>query len=253
MLLVIDIGNTRTKWTYTDDNGQLSAMQTCLNGDIAKANFLIAPVKKAQIKKVLIANVAGEKIAQQITQLLAPLPVHFVQAQAQACGLTNRYLPTLGADRWAALVAAWHINKCTTLVVDAGTAITMDGLVYSKLDASSKDNGLFLGGTIMPGLRLMQQSLLYSTAQLDVAGGMKIDFPTNTSDAIETGCLNAVIGAIHVMLNRLEAQSGTQASVIISGGDADKIANATMAQLKRVMIIQNLVLQGLVLLESEHA
>jgi type III pantothenate kinase len=227
-LLVIDIGNTRTKWAFADDAGELSATEICLNSNIDKAHFITK-----QVSKVLISNVAGEAIVQQITQILSPLPVHLIAAKAQACGVTNQYENTLGADRWAAIVAAWQLTKHATVVV----------------------NAVFIGGTIQPGLQLMHAALSQNTAQLNVQEGRFAEYPQNTPDAIEAGCLNAAVGAIHLMLKRLEKHSGWLPKLIISGGDAHKIAQALNPQglnlgAKQV-IIENLVLRGLVLLEKE--
>ena len=246
MLLVIDSGNSRTKWALADDSGKLSPMEICLNANIAKANF-----PTAQAQSAVIANVAGEVMAQQLTQLLQPLELHFISASGQACGVKNSYQSTLGADRWAALVAAWRNTKHATVVVNAGTAITIDCI--------GKD-GAFLGGTIMPGLRLMHESLRNNTAQLRVdeaaASNFDADFPANTQEGIETGCLNAVAGAIHLMQKRLEKHSGWLPKLILSGGDAHKIAKSLNTPIlnmgtKQVIITENLVLQGLVLLSKE--
>ena len=245
MLLVIDVGNTRTKWALADDAGRLQESEVCLNTDIAQARFPIA-----RVTKVLIANVAGEGLAQQLSQLLSPLPVHFVTTKPQACGVKNAYAANLGVDRWAALVAAWHRTKHATVVVNAGTAITIDALA----------EGVFLGGTIMPGLRLLRASLGQNAAllksQLNVGEGTYAEFPINTLDAIETGCLNAVVGAIHLMQKRLEKRSGWLPKLVMTGGDARHIAQALNVQAantgtKQVIIIENLVLQGLVLLAKE--
>ena len=246
MLLVIDSGNTRTKWALADDSGKLSPMEICLNANIAKANF-----PTAQAQSAAIANVAGEAMAQQLTQLLQPLALHFISASGQACGVKNSYQSTLGADRWAALVAAWHNTKHATVVVNAGTAITIDCI---------GKNGAFLGGTIMPGLRLMHESLRNNTAQLRVdaaaASNFDADFPANTQEGIETGCMNAVAGAIHLMQKRLEKHSGWLPKLILSGGDAHKIAKSLNTPIlnmgtKQVIITENLVLQGLVLLSKD--
>ena len=246
MQLVIDIGNTRTKWALADASGKLSPTEICLNANIANANFPIA-----QAKFVVIANVAGEVMAQQLNELLRPLEPHFISASAQACGVKNNYQNALGADRWAALVAAWRNTKHATVVVNAGTAITIDCI--------GKD-GAFLGGTIMPGLHLMHESLSKNTAQLSMddysVNDFDADFPTNTQEGIQTGCLNAVAGAIFLMQKRLEKHSGWLPKLIISGGDAANIAKALNTPIlnistKQVIIIENLVLQGLVLLFEE--
>jgi type III pantothenate kinase len=238
MLLVIDIGNTRTKWALADDSGKLHDAHACLNADIAASGLALAA---KQATKVIAANVAGDEIAQQVSKILQPLAMNFTKVSAQAGGVTNGYAePTqLGIDRWAALIAAWHLNQHPSLVVNAGTAITMDAL---------DSKGTFFGGTIMPGLRLMQQSLTQNTAQLNMGAGALENFPTNTQDAIENGGLNAVCGAISIMLKRLEKHSGWLPKLILSGGDADKIAEALKLNAKQVIMTENIVLQGLVLL-----
>jgi type III pantothenate kinase len=241
MLLVIDIGNTRTKWALADDAGKLKEAQVCLNIDIATSTLARAAT---QASKAIVANVAGDDMAQKIAKILQPLALDFATVSTQACGVSNGYAqPTqLGIDRWAALVAAWHINKHPSLVVTAGTAITMDAL---------DSKGVFFGGTIMPGLRLMQVALAGNTAQLNVAEGNAADFATNTQDAIESGGLNAVCGAITIMLKRLEKHSGWLPKLILSGGDANKIIEALKLNAKQVIMTENIVLQGLVLLEKD--
>ena len=238
MLLVIDIGNSRTKWALAGDDGTLTEFEVCLNANLATSN-LSAAAQKAD--SVLIANVAGEAMAQQITPLLKPLTVNFLTASEQACGVKNGYAETakLGADRWAALVAAWQRTKHATVVVNAGTAITIDVL---------DEKGSFLGGSIMPGLRLMHESLSGNAAQLTLGEGISKNFPNNTQDAMATGSLNAVAGAIGIMLKRLEKQCGWLPKLILSGGDASRIADALKLNLKQVIMMENLVLQGLVLL-----
>ena len=241
MLLVIDSGNTRTKWALASDDGSLSAFEVCMNATIATSNLSRAAQKA---DRALIANVAGEAMAQHITQLLTPLKANFVIASPQACGVKNGYAEPakLGADRWAALLAAWQHTKHATVVVNAGTAITIDAL---------DEKGKFLGGSIMPGLRLLHESLSHNAAQLTIGEGISHQFPNNTQDAIATGSLNAVAGAISIMLKRLEKHSSWLPKLILSGGDANKIADALKLNLKQVIITENLVLQGLVLLEKE--
>jgi type III pantothenate kinase len=220
-------------------NGQLSAVESCLNAEIANAVF---PITEAQT--TCIANVAGREMAERVTVKLTPLQANFLIVDKSAHGLTNHYAPTLGADRWAAVVAAWHRYHQAILVVNAGTAITLDAI---------SQNGEFLGGSIMPGLYLMRASLTNNTTLLKVEEGDWQAFPTNTSDAIQSGMLNAVVGAIKLTRKRLEKYSQNPPLLLLSGGDAEIIAKALALQIsnldkKQVIITQNLVLQGLALL-----
>lgn len=247
MLMVIDIGNTRIKWSQVKEGGRLDTMQAVMHGDIASS-----PLKKSLMTadKVIIANVAENGIALQLTKMT---PEHgeviFAVVQAEACGVTNRYSQhNLGIDRWAAVIAAWHHYKQPTIVINAGTAITIDAL--SQEIGTKK--ATYLGGSIMPGLQLMYNSLAASTERLPLESTGKFSvFPDDTQDAIHSGCINAIVGAVVLQLKQLEKHCTFLPKVVISGGDAVKIAEALSKQMKRVAVVDDLVLQGLVLLEKE--
>ncbi len=259
MILLIDVGNTRTKWAlaanadFAHENqlNALSDLGVCINAELVLSELKLT-AKKAS--RVVVANVAGEQMAQQLQQLLLPLAIHFIRPTLKACGVTNAYVEPekLGVDRFAALIAAWHLTKQSCIVVNAGTAITIDAL---------NDQGVFLGGTIMPGLHLMRAALDNNTANLGLNVGEYVSLPNNTKDAIETGCINAAVGAIMLMLNNMQLKHGEKLQVILSGGDASRLLIALNQLEKKVIIAPyfetqlapNLVLQGLLLLERERA
>ena len=81
-------------------------------------------------------------------------------------------------------------------MVNVGTAVTIDALTA---------RGEFLGGLILPGLELMANSLCAGTAGLPLRPGRFEAFPTNTADAIHSGALQAVCGAIDRMERALGA------------------------------------------------
>lgn len=249
MLMVIDAGNTRTKWATVQGDGSLSAMQVSSNTSLNKSTLKKMLV---QADKVIIANVAGVVVEQQLNEMM---PNHaktfYITAQPEACDVSTRYDKSelLGVDRWAAVIAAWHMNKQPSIVVNAGTAITIDALAKDKVTKK----GIHLGGSIMPGLQLMQDALRNNAAQLVSSSvGIMTLFPTNTQDAISTGCMNAVIGAVVLQMKQLEKHCAFLPKVVISGGDAVKIAEALNPLLNRVIVEDSLVLQGLAFLEKEY-
>lgn len=248
MLILIDTGNTRTKWAQMQADGRLTATNVAMNATLEDS-----PLKKTLLDadKVVIANVAGQAIAQKLSQMVPEsATVIFAVVSAEACDVVNDYhIDDLGIDRWTAVLAAWQMNHQPTIVINAGTAIT--------IDAIARDNrakkGVYMGGMIMPGLQLMHESLKQNTDQLDVrSAGNLVDFPHKTEDAIATGCMNAIVGAVVLQLKKLEKHCAFLPKVVISGGDAGKIAEALKLQLKRVIIAENLVLQGLGLIEKEN-
>ena len=158
--------------------------------------------------------------------------IDWLRSAKELCGVKNAYeIPDkLGADRFAALIGARQCCKSDCVVICAGTATTID-----YLDA----HGVFRGGVILPGLRLMEESLYIRTAGLPLADGIFQAEPKNTGDAIKTGCVSAQIGAIKERLKRVP----NNAQIILTGG----AANAISAHLELPHIInERLILEGLV-------
>ncbi|MSP99111.1 MAG: type III pantothenate kinase [Methylotenera sp.] len=244
--LAIDIGNTRSKWALFDASGTMLKHGACLNTALTT---LILP----KASRVLVSNVAGNIIKAQLETLLMDYSqINWLITPSAACDVINRYtLPSsLGSDRWAALIAAWHIKQTPCVVVNAGTAVTIDALTSNNHQAA------FIGGLILPGLNLMQQSLGQATAQLPVAASWlaegastprhKVVFPKDTADALYTGALQAITGAIASMSHALHGECKQLPAIIISGGNAQQIKDSLMGEMiEQALIVDNLVLHGL--------
>lgn len=257
-LLAIDAGNTRTKWALFNGAGDLLSQGVCANADLASVEFL---PKNTACKCVIISNVAGAEVAEFLTEKCQALSLTITWAKASslACGVKNNYdnSSQLGTDRWAALIAAWSVYQTPCVVVNLGTAVTIDAL------APNNNGAEFLGGLILPGLKLLQQTLVNGTR--DIANGVASklgsiqSFPTNTADAVQTGACLAIVGAIAEMVEKLQTHigGGVQAMIVLSGGDARLLMPLVAAKfntdaVKRVFVHDNLVLQGLYLLEREQ-
>ncbi len=109
------------------------------------------------------------------------------------------------------------------------------------VDALSAD-GVFLGGVIVPGLDLMRASLDAGTAQLRLAQGAFYYFPDNTADAIMSGAINALTGAIERMRGYMEETGQGSPLVVLSGGAAALLQPRLNTSVEWV---DNLVLEGL--------
>jgi type III pantothenate kinase len=239
MILAVDCGNTRVKWglhplaspRITDKGIAWIKQGTTPLGawrELAGSwDALPTP------ERIVIANVAGPAAQAELSHLLErwKQPAIWVTAQSAACGVTNGYADPvqLGADRWAALIAAWARHPGTSLVVSAGTATTVDTL---------RADGVFEGGMILPGVELMKRALASYTAALPFAAGHYTEAPRDTADAIESGCLSAQAGAIE----RSHARLPQGAPCFLCGGAAGAIA----ARLNiPATVVDNLVLEGL--------
>ncbi len=236
-LLAIDAGNTRIKWAVHDGK-QWLAQGSALHAEASN----LAEAWPQPIHNAIVSNVAGKEIQQSIQQQLDVLeiPVTWVVSGAAACGVKNSYdnPAQLGTDRWAAMIAAWQRCQAACVVVSAGTALTVDAL---------SSQGEFLGGLIVPGLHVMHAALARNTAGLSHGGGEMSDFPTCTSDAMHSGALHAMTGAVSAMLLKLQQREGAAPGLILTGGDAHALKAALSGQGE---IVDNLVLEGLVLLKA---
>lgn len=234
MKLLIDAGNTRIKWALIKSDEWLR------NGilPLERSAELVSHLGDlSEVRQIWVSNVAGEEVTRQI-QNLGIAQTHFIVAQQSQCGVRNGYAVAaqLGSDRWAALIAAWHLVRGNCLVVNCGTATTIDAL---------SAQGEFLGGLILPGVELMQSRLVGATKQLKASQGEYTLFPKNTADALFSGALQASCGAIvrqHALLD------DDNAPVMLSGGAA-KILQPHLGMPMRSL--EDLVLRGLLLIARE--
>ena len=245
-ILVLDCGNSRMKWGLRGPREwlRLGATPNAEIGALSHQAWQDLP----RPARAVGVNVAGEAARVRVEAQLARwrLTPEWQTASLSACGVTNRYArPTqLGADRWASLVAAWRHSTANDLfppacvVVNAGTAVTIDAL-----DA----NGVFHGGLILPGMRLMLQALAENTSGLKGPPGAFQAFPDNTADAIYSGSVQAICGAIGEMRRRIDTNPA-HVRCYLAGGAAPEIG---MHLSPPVEVIDSLVLEGVLALAGE--
>lgn len=251
-ILVIDVGNSRLKWALRGPRGW-TARGVVPNQDIGSLAVRDWQNLERPARAVGV-NVAGEAARVRVEGQLARwrMPIEWLSASAQAGGVVNRYeSPSqLGADRWASLVAARRravaadeSSPPPCVVVNVGTAVTIDALAA---------NGEFVGGLILPGVPLMLRALAENTAALRTAPGHFKDFPTSTPDAIYSGAVQAICGAIAEMRAHLGRKSH-EVTCFLAGGGTQDIAPRLAPP---VEVVDNLVLEGvlvLALLPRAHA
>lgn len=239
MNLAIDAGNSRVKWGWHDGSSWKSLSTVSLI-EFAAGGHDINPFATTHENpsSIVISNVAGDGAHQLIVNWTSifDLEPRWVRGMPEQCGVRNGYeVPDqLGPDRWAALIAARALYKGDCVVVNAGTATTVDLLSAA---------GEFQGGLILPGVELMRFVLHEHTGKLPIQEGHFTRTPRNTLDAIETGCRHAQAGAVERMVRN--AGAGTEC--IVSGG-------AGPALMERLEIpcryVENLVLEGLARIAS---
>lgn len=260
LYLLFDVGNTRLKWAVVESsqNPIDRNKKLWLHSGAIDTKLLLSPDHCAELAHYILQTipkpdaiglccVASEECAINLRQLFAQWSdvVWFhLRGNSPFDGLRSRYVEPeqLGADRWAGLIAARTLSSGNGLIVNSGTATTIDFL---------SANGIHHGGWIIPGLGLMQSSLESHTARLPAtAEADQVDgFGVSTDEAIYKGCLAAQVGAIHGALQLATEMHQPIDRIWIDGGNAKNIA----AELKRhrfsgaisTETINGLVLRGL--------
>jgi type III pantothenate kinase len=233
-VLAIDSGNTRIKWGCTDGQRWIThSWLTSAQADKLSEALTALPAPD----RIVVSNVAGDAVRRLIRAALEQFAARpsWIKSAARQCGVTSSYHDPaqLGSDRWAALIGAWHLFGGACVVVNAGTTLTIDAL---------SNEGVFLGGFIVPGLDLMRRSLAHNTAQLELQEGRFAYFPDSTADAIMSGVINASAGAVDRMLFYMEQTGQAAPLIVLSGGGATLLEPWLNA---RVEVVDNLVLEGL--------
>jgi type III pantothenate kinase len=192
----------------------------------------------------MISNVAGAALREKLQRVLPAAPVpRWIKSTRTQCGVSSSYAvpSSLGCDRWAALIGAHRMFGTAAVVVNAGTALTIDALTA---------DGVFAGGIIVPGAELMRKALAANTAALKLRPGKFGFFPDTTGDAIVSGAVNASCGAIERMARFLEEAGEAQPLCVLSGGGAELLAPYLNLEVK---LVDNLVLEGLLVMADTAA
>lgn len=241
--LTIDVGNTRTKWAVFNPTGKVLEQGFFVNAELSQAQ---APKAWQDSQRAFVASVAHPQVEASVSDLLKTFAIRaqWLKSPAHSCGLKNGYqIPEkLGIDRWAAMVAGWkhHAQQNTCLVVNAGTALTIDAIHQNT----------FVGGNIAPGLAMMRAAFA-ETALVSSQDGVYQDFPVNTADASYSGALNAMAGAVLIEFNQLEKLAKRKPVLVLAGGDADLLAPVLQGLGFVSELVDGLVLEGLFLIGSE--
>ncbi|PRC90805.1 type III pantothenate kinase [Solimicrobium silvestre] len=252
MLLLIDAGNTRIKWALVDTNQAPQLGEWAQFGSISHQEFAdeATPWSGFVVQRAVVSNVAGSALRTQLAESLQRqnIPVEWLVSQAACAGIKNQYRdPTqLGCDRFATAIAAHALFPDQAFIVaTCGTATTIDAVTAE---------GIFIGGMIAPGLKLMAQSLAQNTAQLPsvlASASMTAHFANYTEAAIVSGCLAAQAGAIELAVRNFSAMPDLNTAMpplcIVSGGAAKYIIPSLGIPHRSV---DNLVLIGLQVIAS---
>ncbi len=249
--LLMDVGNSRIKWGVLDQ-GEIHRTGHISQQRIREKGLQVLTTRiPRRVDDVFVSNVAGTSFATRLSGVVGmhcDCDVKFARSERSGWGVTSGYTQPrrLGVDRWVAIVGAWAEVQSTCLVVDAGTAVTIDAI-----DAE----GRHVGGQIIAGVATMSDALAAATSgipQVKPAPGRAASdlgmFARNTAAAVREGAHAAVAGAVDRAIRALQSNA-YEPTVILTGGDASRILKALC---DTPVHRPHLVLQGLAHM-LEHA
>lgn len=245
--MLIDWGNTNLKYHRLDALAEVVSGAQIGDAEIEYSpERLVTHSAEAGVSEVLVASVRSDEDNQKllqtfskrgITPFFAKTPRSFDDIQ---CGYDEP--SSLGIDRWLTIIAACQVEQ-TIGIIDIGSAITLD-IVRSNVH---------LGGHILPGERLLKNSLL-NTANVHVQHGSEkmsqgFQLGHSTLECVDAGIEQMISGYLVNSINQAE-QNYSVKSWFLTGGGGEYWSNWLIAYYGRESKFQfehqpNLVFQGL--------
>jgi type III pantothenate kinase len=236
MIILIDIGNTRTKYCIVENEQRNSPEVISNNGfcnDFFASNFSYA-------SKIVVASVSHQQLTDELSAWCHINKVAYqrVVSEAKRNNVISAYqVPNqLGVDRWLTLLGAAELfpNK-NILIIDAGTATTVDLLA---------SNGEHQGGWILAGIDTLVSGVLAQTSQVQAKTKEKANlaFGKNTSENVHNAAWAATIGAVNLAIEQSQQQGYALDELIFTGGNGQVLSTLISFQ---NTVIEELVFTGL--------
>lgn len=226
MLLAIDIGNTNIVSGLFQNNNLISKWR--ISTDIKKTEdeyFIIIESLLKDYKKE-VNSVIFSSVVPSLDPIFSNLfrknfniePVIVNHKLRLDINLKYRNPEEIGADRIVNATAASKIYGPPLIIIDCGTATT-----FCFVDKEYN----YLGGLIMPGIKIMRDALHKYTAKLPIVNIIKPDFiiADNTISAIQAGLYYHNIGAFNYLINLLLTNYDKNSKIILTGGLAELFIN----------------------------
>ncbi len=235
MIVLIDIGNTRTKYCIVNEgkrNSQQAIFNKRISYDFLYKNFIGAT-------KIIVASVSHVQLTNEINVWcqINKITYQKIVSETKKNNVITAYKePTqLGIDRWLVLIGASELfpNK-NVLIIDAGTATTIDFLAAS---------GQHQGGWILAGINTLITSVLADTVQVQANDKEKesLAFGVNTSENVHNAAWAATVGTINLAISQVQQQGFILDEVIFTGGNGRLLSSMLPYQSS---VIDELVFSG---------
>ena len=211
MRILVDAGNTSIKWQLRDGGEAVADGQ----GDLSALRDWVAALDDSEQYAVAVSCVKNDTYAHEIGRAFESLgsaTLHFAKSSATFAGVRNAYdePERLGVDRWLALLAVKARGQNSAVIIDVGTACTIDVL----------ENGQHLGGYIFPGMALARNALVANTDRIRFSKDPEpsTSLGTDTAGCVLSGIWLTLLASCQTVIDRFP-----NATVYLTGGSAPEL------------------------------
>ncbi len=254
MILVIDMGNTNIELGGVSEGGirfrermatniHYEAMEYVV---LIKTMLDIHHVSRKEITGCIISSVVPpltHVIKTAVRKLVKVSPIVVGAGLKTGLNIKIDDPGTMGADLVVGAVAGMAEYGWPLIMVDMGTATTVTAL---------NQQGDYIGGVIIPGVRVSLDSLVSGTSQLpriSLAAPKKV-ICTNTVDCMKSGIIYGQAAQIDGLIDRFQEELGSEATVIATGGLASVIIPKCH---HNIILDPDLMLKGLKIIYDKNA
>ena len=246
MKLLIDFGNSRCKWASLENQDLQDANAYIYKSEdpMHRAKEVVEKICFDSIQEIHAVSVLGDTFNQEFCEQVdkqAGIITKLHVSQLDSFGVTLAYAnpSSYGADRYAALIAAHYKTSGAKIVIDCGTATTVDAI-----DACGKH----LGGLIIPGIELMCSALANKASGITMpkqANATQL-FNDNTADAVYSGSALVLNHGVRGIIQEIIDNINQHVTVYVTGGESSMISLNDI----EYMDCPNLVLEGLRIMQG---
>ena len=237
-VLACDVGNTAVRIARVNGE-QVEDVRRCLVGELSRLGEMLQEMwrQTPQPRRLAACSVnpaALRALEAAAAEAIPDVPVLVVGRDLPLPMPADLSDPAaVGTDRLCSAVAAYDRLGAACVVGDYGTAVTVDCV---------SDEGVFLGGAILPGIGMSLRALSAGTAQLPLVEPRQPDwvFGKDTTQAIIGGVVYGARGALRQLVEAYATALGRWPTVILTGSDApllcpepagDELVQAVVADL----------------------
>ena len=254
MILAVDIGNTNIVIGCFENDEILFIERLSTNHQNTALEYIISIKNILEINSTSPAEICGciiSSVVPNVTQTVREALERLTDSDVLTVGpgiktglkimLDNP--AQLGSDQVADAVAGVNLYSAPLIIIDMGTATTVSAI--------DKDKN-YIGGMIIPGIRVSLDSLTQRTSQLPKIGleAPKKIIGTNTVECMKSGIINYSASGIDGVTSRMEEELGEKCTIIATGG----LAGTIIPHCKRdnIIIDDQLLLKGLMIIYNKN-